>query len=474
LSQGSAYNKIIEWLDSRIGFARTPLRPAPEYVLNPLYWLGAFAAVSFVMQGLTGLFMLLYYVPLPDQAYSSTMYVFQNVPLGRLIETFHLYNAYAMILFAFTHLMRNYFANVHKRPRELMWVAGVLLGAITLSFGLTGYLLPWTVVSKSATDVVIGMVGLLPGQLGHIASFFISGSGASQAMLRRFLTIHTVVLPAALIAVLGFKLYMFEVHGAAYIPAFVKGHAKLVPWFPRVFLYATMIGLVFVSFLLAVSVVFPLVLPPQFTAQAASSIVVQPDWYFLWLYQILKFSAFEGSGIYFAIGIVTIIALALLLMPFYDKGKERNPQARPVFTTIGVILIAELLALTLWGYRTPGEVIPSLVAVIVLGGVAALVSALSFFLFRRKSRLQAKPSQTTLPSKTMMNSLKQTIIVTVLIPLLGFSTVIAASALNAPSKRWDEAAPPSIAALFASFFRSTNCLMRKFAKLKGVMRSYGH
>jgi quinol-cytochrome oxidoreductase complex cytochrome b subunit len=466
---------MVEWLDSRIGFVKTPLKPAPEYVLHPLYWLGAFTAVSFVMQGLTGLFILLYYVPLPDQAYSSTIYIFQHVPLGRLIETFHLYNAYAMILLAFTHLMRNYFANVHKRPRELMWVAGVLLGAITLGFGLTGYLLPWTVVSKSATDVVIGMVGLLPSQLGHIAGFFISGSGSSEAMLRRFLTIHTVVLPAALIVALGFKLYMFEVHGAAYIPAYVKGHAKLLPWFPRIFLYATMIGLVFVSLLLAVSAVFPLVLPPQFTAEAASSIVVQPDWYFLWLYQILKFSAFEGSGIYYAIGIVTVIALALLLMPFYDKGKQRNPQARPVFTTIGAILIAELLVLTLWGYTTPGEVIPSLLAVIVLGGVAALVSALSYLLFRRKRRLQAKPSPTTISSKTNMNARKQAIMVTVFIPLLGLSVVTTASLLNMFSKWWlDESVTVPITKFFASFFSSANWLMTKLVEAKGAMRPYGY
>ena len=115
--------------------------------------------IVFLVQGLAGVFMLLYYVPLPDQAYSSTVYVFKNVPLGQLIETLHLYGAYAMILLAFMHLMRNYFANVHKKPRELMWVAGMLLGFVLLGFGLTGYLLPWTVVSKSGTDVTIGMLG---------------------------------------------------------------------------------------------------------------------------------------------------------------------------------------------------------------------------------------------------------------------------------------------------------------------------
>jgi quinol-cytochrome oxidoreductase complex cytochrome b subunit len=430
MSQETIYNRIVEWFDSRIGFTRTPLRPAPEYTLNPLYWLGAIAVISFVMQGLTGLFMLLYYVPLPDQAYSSTMYVFKQVPLGQLIETFHLYNAYAMILLAFTHLMRNYFANVHKRPRELMWVAGVLLGIVTLSFGLTGYLLPWTVVSKSATDVALGMRGLLPGQLGSLVGFLMSGAGGDAATLRRFFTIHTVLLPAALLVILGFKLYMFEVHGAAYIPAYVKGHAKNLPWFPKIFLYATMIGLVFIALLLSVSAVFPLVLPPEFTPEAAASFVVQPDWYFLWLYQILKFSPFEGTGIYYAIGIVMVVAVLLLLLPFYDKGRERNPGSRPVFTTVGAILIAELLALTLWGYVTPGQVISAAQVTTVVGGTAVIVSLTSFFIFRRKRRLQVKPSPTTVAPKTMTNAFKYGVTTIFFVFLAISSSVTLASLVN--------------------------------------------
>ena len=142
LSKKSMYTRLIEWVDLRIGLTETLLKPVPEFSLNPFYWLGGLMMMIFMVQGLAGVFMLLYYVPSPDQAYSSTVYVFKNVPLGQLIETLHLYGAYSMILLAFMHLMRNYFANVHKKPRELMWVAGMLLGFVVLGFGLTGYLLP--------------------------------------------------------------------------------------------------------------------------------------------------------------------------------------------------------------------------------------------------------------------------------------------------------------------------------------------
>jgi quinol-cytochrome oxidoreductase complex cytochrome b subunit len=384
MNKKNVYTRLIEWLDLRIGLTETLLRPVPEYSLNPFYWLGGLMGIVFLVQGLAGVFMLLYYVPLPDQAYSSTVYVFKNVPLGQLIETLHLYGAYAMILLAFMHLMRNYFANVHKKPRELMWVAGMLLGFVLLGFGLTGYLLPWTVVSKSGTDVAIGMLGLLPAPLNGLMKFFVTGSGSDAVLLRRFVAMHTVILPAAFLSLLGIKFYMFETHGPAYTPAYIEDHFDEVQWFPKVFLYAAMIGSALVGILLAMSALFPFSLPPQFTLEAAASYVSQPEWYFLWMYQVLKFSFFEGPGIILGLGGVTLFFVLLLLLPFYDRGTERNLVSRPFFTTIGVLIIAELITLTVWGYLTPGQVIPGSQAVTVVGGVAAVVVVVSLMIFRRR------------------------------------------------------------------------------------------
>ena len=98
MSRKNPYDRLVDWFDVKFGFAKTPLKPIPDFTLNPIYWLGALLAVTFGLQALTGMFMLLYYVPNPLEAYSSTMYVMNSVPLGQLIETLHLYTAYAMIL----------------------------------------------------------------------------------------------------------------------------------------------------------------------------------------------------------------------------------------------------------------------------------------------------------------------------------------------------------------------------------------
>src|SRR5271157_4274650 len=98
--------RLVGWFDSRLGLSHQMLRPAPQYSINPFYWLGALATVAFVIQGVTGGIMMLYYVPSPTQAYATTQYIFQNVSYGTFLETIHLYTAYAMIMLAFMHLMR--------------------------------------------------------------------------------------------------------------------------------------------------------------------------------------------------------------------------------------------------------------------------------------------------------------------------------------------------------------------------------
>ena len=175
------YDKLVDWFDVKFGFAKTPLKPIPDYNQNPIYWLGLLLAITFGLQALTGVLMLLYYVPTPAQAYSSTMYIINSVPLGSLIETFHLYTAYAMIILTFLHLVRNYFGSAFKGNRDLMWFAGIGLGAIVVGFGITGYLLPWTVISKSASDVGLGLINFFPTPLANLGKFVALGSGSDAS-----------------------------------------------------------------------------------------------------------------------------------------------------------------------------------------------------------------------------------------------------------------------------------------------------
>ena len=387
-------SRLSAWLDGRFGLTYSLLRPAPRYSINPFYWLGALTVVAFLIQGLSGIIMMLYYVPSPSDAFSSTQYIFQTVYFGRFLETVHLYTAYAMIMLAFMHMMRGYFVSVQKKPREMMWIVGMVMGFVTLGFGFTGYLLPWTVVSKSATDVGIGMISALPSALSSAIIFLVVGAGGDATELLRFYDLHVVVLPAVLLVLLTVKMYMLEVHGIAEPvtgppPDARASHGLSI--FPDVTLYLLGLAAMFGSAMLLVSAVFPLSLPPMYTPQLAAQFTPQPDWYFLWIYQILKIAVFEGKGLPIALSIVTLIFVLLLALPFVDRGATRRIRDRPVYVTIGWIFIAELFVLAYWGLESPGQVIATEEAALVLGGTAILVAIVSLAFYRGMSRRPSKP-----------------------------------------------------------------------------------
>jgi quinol-cytochrome oxidoreductase complex cytochrome b subunit len=378
--------KIAGWFDSRFGLSYPFLREAPAYSINPFYWLGALTVVAFVIQGVTGVMLMLYYIPSPTDAYSSTQFIFQHVSYGRFLETVHLYTAYAMIVLAFMHMMRGYFVSVYKKPREAMWVIGMIMGFVTLGFGFTGYLLPWTVVSKSATDVGVGMISALPQPVSSFLTFLLVGSSGDTGVLLRFYDLHVVVLPAVLLLLLALKMYMLEAHGISPPPSGIESlpekKKKLVPIFPDVTFYLVELAALFGSAMLLISAIFPLNLPPEYTPQLAAQYASQPDWYFLWIYQTLKIQVFEGKGLPVALALVTLILIVLVLIPFLDRGETRRIGNRMKFVTLGVIFVTEVTVLSIWGELTPGRVIPNEQAALILGGTALVVVLVSVAMYR--------------------------------------------------------------------------------------------
>jgi len=370
--------RVVAWLDSRLGLSHPVLRPVPEYSVNPFYWIGSLAVVAFVIQGVTGMLMMLYYVPSPVQAFQSTQYIFQQVSYGRFLESVHLYTAYAMIMLAFMHMMHGYFVSAHKKPREMMWVVGMVMGCVTLGFGFTGYLLPWTVVSKSATDVGIGMIDALPSQISWLLSFLIVGAGGDATELLRFYDLHVVVFPAVLLVLLTIKMYMLECHGISEPATGAGARGRLIPFFPDMSLYLTELAAIFGSAMLLISVIVPLNLPPQYSPQLAAQYTPQPDWYFLWIYQILKISVFEGPGLPVAMSLVTLLFLLLFLLPFIDRSEKKRLVDRPIFVTLGLMFVAELIVLAYWGLITPGQIIPIEQAILVIGGTALVIALISY------------------------------------------------------------------------------------------------
>src|SRR3990172_12227611 len=119
-------------------------------------WLHVFGSLSlllFISQTITGILLLIYYRPTPDEAHKSIQYITAEVHFGWLYRQIHAWGASLMILAVVLHMTRTYFFGAYKKPRELTWFTGVLIFLTTITFGFTGYLLPWNQVAFWATTV---------------------------------------------------------------------------------------------------------------------------------------------------------------------------------------------------------------------------------------------------------------------------------------------------------------------------------
>lgn len=213
-------SRVMNWLDERLGLTtiyQTVLdRKVPK--VNWWFTLGSASLFLFLLQGATGIFLMVYYVPSPDHAYASIQYIMKEVSFGWLIRGIHHWGASLMVLFVFLHMLRTFFMAAYKYPREITWLTGVVLLLATLVMGFTGYLLPWNQRSYWATTVGTEIPGTAPLIGSLIERVLRGGSELSAVTLARFYATHIWFMPAALIAVIGIHIYLVIRLGISSIP----------------------------------------------------------------------------------------------------------------------------------------------------------------------------------------------------------------------------------------------------------------
>ncbi len=202
--------RVGDWLDERLGWRGVWdvifLRKIPK--VNWLYTLGSATLFVAVIQIVTGILLTIYYVPTPDHAYDSVQFITTQVPAGWFIRGLHHYGASAMVVLAFLHMIRVIFLGAYKFPRELTWFTGVALLLVTVGFGFTGYLLPWDQKAFWATIVGTRIAGTAPGIGETVLRIMRGGEELSAVTLARFFGVHVWVLPAALLILLAFHMYL--------------------------------------------------------------------------------------------------------------------------------------------------------------------------------------------------------------------------------------------------------------------------
>ena len=352
--QNSRIWRAWDWLDDR--YKLTPLMGALLHVEIPrtakTYFMGGITLFFFMVQAITGILLVIYYQPTPDTAYNSILFIMNEVNFGWLIRSIHAWGANLMVLFCVFHLLRVFFQGVYKAPRELTWILGILLLAVTLGFGFTGYLLPWDQRAFWATTVGSEIAGALP-LVGQQALIFLrGGTEVTASTLSRFFGVHVLVLPATLLGLIAVHLTMVHQQGLAdptattaeSVTGVTPAKKKLLPFFPNYMLDEFIAWYIMLAALVILASLFPAGLEaPADPLQTPPH--AKPEWYFLFLYQGLKLVP-RLVGVLLPI----VGGFVLLLLPFLDRNPEVVPRKRPVAISIGVVTFIGIIVLTIWGW----------------------------------------------------------------------------------------------------------------------------
>lgn len=357
-------SSVRDWVDERFGLkellAFVHHKTVPRHRHSYWYFLGGMTLFLFGIQVLTGILLLLYYRPSPNEAFESVQYIMTQVRFGWLIRSIHSWSANLMIFMAIAHMFSVFFLRSYRKPRELTWLSGMLLLFLAMGFGFSGYLLPWNTLSFFATKVGTDIAGQIPLVGKWILVFLRGGEEVSGATLTRFFGFHVAVLPGLATLLVASHLFFVQRFGISVSPhletewSAKPAEQREMRFFPNFLLRELMAWYVALAILGGLAAIKPWELGTKADLFAAAPPGIRPEWYFMFMFQSLKMipgkiGFLDGD----LVGVLGFGAAFLVwtLLPFFDRGKGGRPQR--LITGVGIFALTYFIALTLYGYIAP-------------------------------------------------------------------------------------------------------------------------
>lgn len=356
------------WLETRLG-VRASIWPI---VTHPVptgarwwYVFGSATLTLFMVQVITGICLALVYVPAPDQAFQTLEYLNYDQYLGWLLRAIHYYAATGMVCMMFVHMTQVFLFGAFKYPRELTWLCGVGLLALTLFMGFSGQVLRWDQDAYWGLNVAASMAGRVPVIGPQVVELLLGGPQVGAASLSRFFTLHVFVVPGLIIALISLHLYLVLRKGISEPPVpgrpvdpktYDEEYHKICqrgePFFPdavwrdAIFSFATVVVVVAVAAILGPY--GPSSIPDPTLIQANP----RPDWYFLWLFALLALSPPEAET--FIMLVLPVVLFGILAsFPFVAGTGERSWRRRPVAVLSVIVVFITFVVLTYLGATSP-------------------------------------------------------------------------------------------------------------------------
>jgi ubiquinol-cytochrome c reductase cytochrome b subunit len=362
---------VLRWLDERfelgdsvLAVLRHPVPAALERKVGWWYVLGSATLAVFVVQVVTGVGLAMTYVPAPNSAYDTLLFITNDATLGSVVRGIHFWGAGAMVVLVLAHMTQVFLFGAYKYPREANWLSGSLLLLATLAMAFTGQLLRWDQDAFWAVVVAAEQAARAPLIGDWLAKLVVAGANVGAATLTRFYATHVFLIPAAIFGLIAVHLYLVVKRGISEPP--VPGEridkvsyrqryrellARGIPFYPDAAYRDAIVAFVAVLLVVALAAV---VGPPAIGKPADPTIVVadpRPDWYFYGYFALLALIPREAESLVI-IGLPLFAFAYLFALPLLFPGGERHWSRRPAALAVVFVPLVAYTALTIAGFRS--------------------------------------------------------------------------------------------------------------------------
>lgn len=335
-------SRLADWFDDRTGCGRACHELLYQRIPGGARWRyvwGTTLAFAVFVQFVTGLFLWMHYSPSTQTAWESVYYIEHQMTGGWLLRGIHHYTAHAVMVLMALHLMQVVIAGAYRAPREVNHWIGLGLMLAILALGQTGYLLPWDQRGYRATQIATTIAGATPGIGDEVRTIAMGGSEFGHHTLTRFFALHAGLLPGVVLVLLWIHLSLTRKHGLTPPP---DSDRPATTYWPDQALRDLVACLAVLAVVVWLTVEFRAHLGPPMDPLVDFH-AARPEWYFLFLFQLLKY--FEGEqGMFFAAQLIPgLILLTLALMPFIGRWKLGH-RFNVVFVFAVLVGVASLTA----------------------------------------------------------------------------------------------------------------------------------
>jgi ubiquinol-cytochrome c reductase cytochrome b subunit len=350
--------RLSDWIDQQTGWVtgwRSFLsQPVPERA-GVSHVFGALALLLFLVCAASGIFLLFYYAPTPDHAYDSIRYIDQELAFGAIVRGLHFWSANALALVIGIHILRVFLWGAYKKPRQMIWVLGVVLLLVTMGENITGYLLPWSENGYWATVVRTEILGGVPLIGGFLRQLLLNGASVGTLALSRFFALHALFLPIGFVLVGMFHIFQVRVKGIA--PPFERVDSEPTaptrPFHPYMTIRLALVTAL--ALIVCGLLAWKIGAPVEPRADPTTAYQAHTSWNWMYLYEWAKF--FPGKSEF--VGVIVVPAfgvLALLCVPHIDRNPERRLRKRPIAVLLAAVTFLAVTALGIAGVgETPRE-----------------------------------------------------------------------------------------------------------------------